>query len=240
MKQWIEDLLKLQEVDMRIRRLTTRLDMIPTEISRIESELENDEEELKKASEDGKSTEMEIKSVESDIASLNNEIEKLRQQSSMIRKNDEYKAMLAEIDGVKKKISDLETRELELMDKIDGFKMGWEEKKRSVADRAESLKTEKTELLELEADLKKEIESLNAKRAPRLDPIDDSLLSLYTKLLNRGSGEPVVKVHHGSCGNCHLRLTPQTVNSVRKAEKTFCENCGHILYVEDGEDPGAA
>jgi predicted nucleic acid-binding Zn-ribbon protein len=213
--------------------------MIPKELSRIDAELEHDQEELKKASEDGKSTELEIKQVESNIAALNDEIEKLQQQSSMVRKNDEYRAMMNEIAGVKKKIGDLETRELELMDCIDEFKNGWRDKEKSTADRAESLKNEKNELVELEADIKKEIDALDKQRAPLLEPIDDSILSLYTKLLNRGAGKPMVKVHHGSCGNCHLRLTPQTVNLARKADKVSCENCGHILYAEEGEDPGA-
>ncbi len=239
MKKWIEDLLKLQGVDMRIRRLSTRLDMIPTELSRIDSELEQDQEELKKAADGGRSTELEIKQVESDIAALNDEADKLRKQSAMVRKNDEYRALMSEIDTVKNKISDLETRELELMDAIDEFKNSQLGREKAVAAKAESMETEKRELGELENDLKRDIDALNAKREELIKPVDGTLLSQYQRLLGKGVGEPLVIVRKGNCGNCHLRLTPQTVNMVRKGVEVACENCGHLLYVEDGEDPGS-
>ena len=58
-------------------------------------------------------------SIGGEIKSYGEEVDKLQKQSSMVKKNDEYKALLKEISNAKAKISDLETRELELMDQMD-------------------------------------------------------------------------------------------------------------------------
>jgi predicted nucleic acid-binding Zn-ribbon protein len=232
--EWLNDLLRLQETDMRIRKLTTRLDMIPSEITKIDNEIAHDKELLDKAKNSGDSLSLEIKSVESDIMAQNDIIDKLQKQSVMVKKNDEYKALMSEIETARRKIGDLETRELELMDKIDEVKQEWRRLEKIHADKKTELEAEKADLLELEKRLKKEIEQVSAERPPLEREVDDDVLGIYTRLLDKGVGQPLVPVHNGVCGNCHLQLTPQTVNRARKAEKVNCENCGHLLYM-DGE-----
>jgi predicted nucleic acid-binding Zn-ribbon protein len=231
-KKWLDDLLRLQETDLRIRQLSTRLDMIPSEIQKIDNEIAKDEKELAKAKTSGDSLALEIKSVESDIMAQNDLIDKLRKQSVMIKKNDEYKAMMSEINAAQTKISHLETRELELMDKIDETKQEWRRLEKIASDKKVELEGEKNDLIELEGTLKKEIAQVSSVRPELEQRIDDDLLSLYTRLLSKGVGLPVAPVHNGICGNCHLQLTPQTINKARKAEQVPCENCGHLLRMD--------
>lgn len=233
MKPWIESVLKLQENDLRIRQLSTRVEMIPIEIQKIDNEIEKEKEELKKKKEGGMSTELEIKQVESDIMKYNDEVQKLQKQSVMVKKNDEYKALMKEIDNAKQKISDLETKELELMEVKDEFKRSWKNDEKNVQDKENTLKEEKSDLAELENRLKKEIESLKDGREELCNNVESELLDRYNKLLNKGVGQPLVEIHDGNCGNCHLKLTPQTVNSVRKSEQIVCENCSHLLFFKD-------
>ena len=236
MKEWIKSLLELQECDLKIRRLTTRLEMIPIEIQKLESEIESDKAALQKRKEAGMSNELEIKQVESDIMKYNDEIERLQKQSVMVKKNDEYKALMLEIENAQKHISDLETRELELMEEKDEFKRNWKKEEAVTKNKENMLNEEKAELAELETTIKKEIESLqNARKTLCSNISSSSLLDKYTRLLNKGVGQPLVEIHEGNCGNCHLKLTPQTVNSARKGEEVPCENCGHLLYVSSAE-----
>jgi uncharacterized protein len=230
MKQWIEDLLRLQDNDLTIRRLTTRLEMIPIEISKIERDIETEREELKKRKEAGMSTELEIKQVESEIMKQNDEITRLQKQSVMVKKNDEYRALMKEINNAQAKISNLETRELELMDLKDAFKKTRKNEERITQDKENTLNEETQDLQDIEVRLKKEINNLNAGRNLLCDKIKEELLGKYTRLINKGVGKPLVEVHDGNCGNCHLKLTPQTVNTASKQEQIPCENCGHLLY----------
>ena len=233
MKPWIEAVLTLQEVDLRIRQLSTRLEMIPIEIQKIDREIEVGKDELKKKKEGGLSTELEIKQVESDIMKYNDEIQKFQKQSVMIKKNDEYKAMMKEISNAQEKISDLETRELELMDVKDEFHRTWKNDEKIAISQEHTLNDEKTDLDSLEVKVKKEIESLHLSRPELCDNLDPTILTRYKQLLYKGIGKPLVEVNDGNCGNCHLSLTPQTVNSARKGEQIPCETCGHFLYFVD-------
>ena len=233
MKQWIENLLKLQETDLRIRQLSTRRDMIPKEIDRIDKDIAADEEKLRKAKESDMATKMEIKQVESEIMKYNDEISKLQKQSAMVKKNDEYKALLKEIEHAKSKISEQETRELELMDKLDAVRKTINKEEKLLADRKRALLEEKEDLIELEQTIKAQIDKISAGREELLIPIELEVMDLYTRLIDKGVGTPLVEVHNGNCGNCHLKLIPQTVNMARKQDLVTCENCGHLLYMQD-------
>ncbi len=234
MKEWIEELLKLQEADMRARNLNTRLEVIPEEIGRIEKEIVEDKEKLEKYRETIKAVELEIKQVELDIEQQNSAIQKLERQSVLIKKNDEYKAMLKEVGHHKKIVSNLETKELELMEKLDAAKGAQREQERQNVEKEKSLLEEKEEMLELSVTLKQELEVSAARRDALLEKVDSRVLPRYERLIGKGTGQPLVPVHEGSCGNCHLKLTPQTVNHARKGQQVSCENCGHFVYVDEG------
>ena len=231
MNPWIDSLLELQATDMRIRQLSTRLDMIPTELSRLDGELEHQKNELKKLKDSGMSTDMEIRQVESEIMKTNDALDKLKQQSAMVRKNEEYKALLNEMATLKAKISDLETRELELMEAKDKFGRQYERQEILARNKGKNLDGEKADLEALALKLEKELDALKLGRPPLCAPIEPELLDKYTQLLNKGVGKPVAEIHDGNCGNCHLKLTPQTLNSADKGLKVQCDNCGHLLYI---------
>ncbi len=233
MKKWIKDLLKLQETDLRIRQLSTRSEMIPIEVSKIDKEIAHDEAELQKVKENDMTTKLEIKQVESEIMQHNDEIDKFQKQSVMIKKNDEYKAMIKEINATKTKINKLETRELELMDQMDEIKKSFRKEEKIAAERKNTLNGEKEDLLELETTITTQSLKFSDNREKLERPIDFDVLSLYKRLIGKGIGSPLVEVHNGICGNCHLKLTPQTANIASKQVVVTCENCGHLLYVAD-------
>lgn len=234
MKKWISNLLKLQETDLRIRKLTTRQEMVPIEIQKIEREIEVEKVKLRKKKDGGLSTDLETKKVESEIMAQKDEIDRLQKQSVMVKKNDEYRALIKEIDNANKKISDLETRELELMDMKDDFKKTWKGEEKVAKDQENTLAEEKEDLEELEGRLKIEIEKVKSGRIELCGEIDEDLLDLYNRLLNKGVGQPLAEVVDDlNCGNCHLRLTPQTINSARKSHEVQCENCSHLLYFSE-------
>jgi len=235
MKQWITDLLALQEIDMRIRGLRTRLTIIPEEMSKLEKEITIEKGKLDRAKESFVGIELEIKKRESAIKDQNETMKKYNTQSAQIKKNDEYRAMMHEIENVRDKISDIETEQLGYMDKIEAAKNAFKSEEKLFKDREKAITEEINELKELDGKLKAEIEKQNSLREEFSSKISPDLLSIYKRLIGKKSGTPLVDVHQGICGNCHLKLTPQTVNSVRKEMQVFCDNCGHLLYPREAE-----
>lgn len=232
MKLWIESLLALQKVDMRIINLHLRLKMIPAEISKLEHKIADTEARLAEAKNAMQKTGLEIKQTESAIAEINGKIAKLQQQSSLIKKNTEYQAMLSQVDTHKEKISELETAMLLLFDQDVEHKEKFKEIEKEFDAERSGISEEINELNELAKEVQAEIKQLLDSRSPLEAKIDSAILIQYKRLL-KAERAPLAKVNSaGICSNCHLKITPQTMAETKKGAVVYCDNCSRLLYLE--------
>ena len=230
---WVQNLLKLQDLDMEIRNLKLRLTMIPKEAEKLQQEIAKIEGKVKLAKEKKAAHDRELKQTEAEIAELNDKIGKLQTQSALVKKNTEYQAMLGSIAMLKKSISELETRQLELMDILEKDSSDIRNAEAAVAPETAGFREELSELAELTRDVKRRGRELLAKRPELRNGVDSEVLPRYEQILQKNAGVPLVAVEADKCGNCHLRLTPQTLNQARSGAITYCDNCMHIIYMPD-------
>lgn len=229
--KWVESLLALQTVDLRIRELEQRVALLPQEMNRLKAKRDEAVARVNAVADKGRKIDLERKSAESEIAKLNAENEKLRQQSAMVRKNSEYQAMLNTIAMNKKYIGDLETRVLGLMDDFEAARREYRKVKLESEIEVKGAREEFDELVAFSKDVKKEIASLTASRPELARAIDSATLSRYEALLRgKNGGAPLVPIENGICGHCHLRITPQAMNGIQKGAVTCCDNCMHLIY----------
>ena len=233
---WVENLLKLQDLDMEIRRLKLRLTMIPKEAEKLQAEIAAVENKVKLLRGRKSEHELAYKKNEDSIAELNSKIEKLRQQSDLVKKNTEYQAMLGSIAMLKKSISDLETDQLELMETLEKDNAAIQEAIKNVKPQTAPLREELAEMAELASDIKRRGRELLAKRPELRNMVDNEVLPRYEQLLQKNNGQPLVSAEGDKCGNCHLRLTPQTLNQARSGAICFCDNCMHIVYIPEDQE----
>ena len=232
MKQWIESLLALQKVDMRIINLHLRLKMIPTEIKKLEEKKSTAETSLAEAKSSMQKTGLDIKQTESVIAEINTKIEQLQQQSSLIKKNTEYQAMLSQIDTQKAKISEQETQMLLLFDQDEDNKEKFKEISKEFEAEKSAISEEIEELTELTSEIKVEIKQLTNSRPPLEAKVDSTVLAQYKRLL-KAQKAPLAKINSaGICSSCHLKITPQTMTETKKEAVVYCDNCSCLLYLE--------
>lgn len=233
---WVEKLLALQDLDMEIKKLKLRLTMLPKEAENLQKELAAIEGKVKAARSVKAEHELQLKKNENEIAELNSKIEKLQAQSELVKKNTEYQAMLGSIAMLKKSISDLETSQLELMEQLEKDNNSIRAAMAAVKPESTPLREELTELAELANDIKRRGRELVAQRPALRSMVDGEVLPRYEQILQKNAGQPLVAVEGDKCGNCHLRLTPQTLNSARAGNITFCDNCMHIIYITDEQE----
>lgn len=234
--RWAKSLLELQTVDLRIRELEARLALLPKEMGGLKDKRDAAITAVNAAATAAKKIEQERKSLESEIQALNDENKRLQQQSAMVKKNNEYQAMLGTIALNQKKIGDLESRVLERMDAFEAAKKNYREIKQENETAINALRTEFEELVSFAADLKKEVASLKANRTEDIRGVDRDTLSRYRQLLGGKDGiAPLVRAENEICGGCHLRLTRQTLTNLQKGAVISCENCMHLLYLDEVE-----
>ncbi len=234
--KWAEALLALQKVDMRTSGLEQRLSLLPKEMTALKAKRDAAVAGTHAAAQAARKVEGEIKNCESEIARLQEESCKLQQQSALVKKNTEYQAMLNTIALNGKKIGEIESRILVLMDEFEEGKAHYRKVKADNDAVTTLAREEFEELLAFAEDVKKEIAHLKEERPALTKKIDPELLSRYNSLLkSKNGGAPLVKIENGICGHCHLRITPQAMNGISKGAVTACDNCMHLIY-EEGSD----
>lgn len=238
MEKWIEDLLVLQESDMRIRKMRVRLVEIPKERAKIAAEIEGKKLVLDDFRARVMTAEKDIALVKSEIDEQNEKGNKLQTQSSQIKDNREYKALMSEIETVKRKTGEIEARQARHLESLEKNRLAFVEAQKVFAAFEKSCAERLEEVAELERSLNAEIDNASAARATALAALVKSakpnIIPAYDRLL-KAKGDPITQVHNGTCGNCHLKLTPQTMNDAKKGELPACDSCGHFVYFQSGD-----
>ena len=229
----LEALLILQEADLRRKGMEQRLQLLPKELDAIIARRDKLNAATAAAAEEFKKEELAIKKCESEIARLTAESQKLQQQSALVKKNNEYQAMLGQIADNKRKIGELEEELLIKFDLVAELKEKADAVKRANASELRNARTEFEELLAFSKNLKEEIAKAVTDRPALTANVRDDLLGVYNRLLkSKDNTPPLTKLDNGCCGNCHMRVTMQTANELSKGKIEHCDNCQHLLYAD--------
>jgi len=106
----IENLLHLQEADKAIRRLQDEIAELPKRVAAIEHKLADTKLQLEKAQAAVKADEAARRKYDTAIADLRGKISKYRDQSLDVKTNEQYKALLHEIQFAEKEIAATEDK----------------------------------------------------------------------------------------------------------------------------------
>src|SRR6201998_12383 len=232
----IENLLRLQEADKAIRRLQGEIAELPKRVAAIEQKLAGTKAQLEKAQTAIKADEASKRKYETGISDLRGKISKYRDQSLDVKTNEQYKALLHEIQFAEKEIAATEDKILELMVNADARD---KEVKGAQAElKAETAETEreKNQARQRTAEDEKLLAEWRGKRDQLRTGIDADLLRHYERVSKfRGSG--ISEVHDHKCMACQVMLRPQTYNEVRSGQQTIvCDSCQRILYFNPKEE----
>src|SRR5437868_11622846 len=111
----IEHLISLQRTDREIQRLRAEIAELPKRVGAIESKLAGTKTQLEKARASVKTDDAARRKYETAITDLRQKISKYRDQSLDVKTNDQYKALMHEIQFAEKEIAGNEDKILELM-----------------------------------------------------------------------------------------------------------------------------
>ena len=224
-------LLKLQEADMRLRDMETRLATLPKEMDNIIAKRDKAAASTSAAVAAYKAIKARIKKEEDLIAELEAANKKMLQQSVLVKKNNEYQAMLNAIEMNKKKIGEAEERILIATDEMEQSRQSGMKLKQLNDAEIKNLKIEFDELCSFSKTVKEEIANVRAARPALLTDIPAPLLSAYEALRNgKDRSIPLVTADNEVCGHCRLKITPQTATAIKRGEIAYCDNCQHLLY----------
>ena len=176
-------------------------------------------------------TKKEIKLLELEIEEVKEKLEKLETQQNNIKKVDEFNALTQEISTFEKQ---RHGKSLALSDLFD--KLALEEEllqgvKESLEQSTESSKELEQEILESIEQINNEGQTIKVERDAMAEKADSDTLYIYERLLKNKKDRVVVPIENRACSGCHITVTAQDENLVRKGERIiFCEHCSRIHY----------
>ncbi|PIE21558.1 MAG: hypothetical protein CSA64_01475 [Arachnia propionica] len=139
--------------------------------------------------------------------------------------------LLAEIERLKSRISDLEDAQLEVMEQLEEATAELARLTERQAEVDRDLRQAVSERDGRGAELKAEAMEVAATRKKLAATIPTDLSELYERL-RAHSGLGAAKLHRGRCGGCQLELTLADMDAIRKAapvEIVRCPECDRIL-----------
>ncbi len=236
MKEDIQQLITLQEIDLELEIIKGEKDEIPAKIAILNRELEELEAELASEKERLESDENEKKLKESELRDEEEKLKKSRDKLNAVKTNKEYKAVLKEVEDHNKQNSLLEERILALMDELDSLKNSVDVLESKLNERRAEIGAEVGDLTKKTDEIDKSIGSKQDKREKLLAKIDPKYSETYNRLSKRLGGTVVVSVSKGICSGCFMNLPPQFFNEMlRDLDIKICPNCSRLIFLKEDE-----
>jgi predicted nucleic acid-binding Zn-ribbon protein len=227
----IEKLLILQDRDLKISRLSTELTRIPQEKADLDNQQKSINEQTEATKAEIKRVELDRKKLEKDVEAKQALVMKYKTQLLDIKNNDQFHALQHEISSAEGEIRKTEDVELQLMEKFEAQQASVKFAEAKQKETLERIAIQRKSLDEKSGVVAKQLDEVKQERSKLTADIDEGVLSRYERIFKSKHGEAVVRISHGLCMGCHLKLTTQEIHHTQlDTEMVTCTNCGRILY----------
>ncbi len=230
MKEQFLNLRKLQEIDLELKTLRERLNKIPRQIEElnrsfqeIKSSLDSKKHELTEHKKQHKLAEVDLHATEEKITTYS-------VQLFSLKTNEQYKALLKEIETQKKVKAEIEDRLITLMEETEQLEKEIKKLEKTIGE-IEDETRRKIAGLEAEKDeINKAIAEREKFRNEITRQLSPELLNRYERIRTSKGGIAVTTTENERCNGCLSPIPPQKILEIERADRIYlCETCGRIL-----------
>jgi predicted nucleic acid-binding Zn-ribbon protein len=223
---------ELQELDRESLRLKQEIVALPGRVAAIEQKLASARSRKQHAEDALKAGEAARRRQESQIQDLRQKISKYRDQMLEVKTNEQYRALVHEVEFAESEIRASEDRILELL--VDA-----EDKEKQLKGADAELKAETAEIEKEKAEARvrtQEDERLLAaaeqRRKELRAAVSEDVLRHYDRVAQlRGTGLADAVDHR--CSACQVLLRPQVWNDIRSmGQVVYCDSCQRVLVYD--------
>jgi predicted nucleic acid-binding Zn-ribbon protein len=232
----LERLIELEKVDREVTRLTDEVAALPKRVATIEAKLAEHKAAVEKAKTQIKANEAGRRQLEADIKGFQEKIAKYRSQSSSVKTNDEYRALMHEVAFAETQISGCEDKILELMISLENDEKSLKRAEAELKTESADVEKEKADTRVRTAEDEKLLAGLREKRAELRTGVNDSVLAHYDRVM-RQRKSAISEARDQKCLACFVMIRPQTWQEIRTNEQIVtCSSCGRMLYFDPAHE----
>ncbi len=236
----VEPILKVQNIDLEIISIRESINQIPAQIKLLEEKKVQFKNILQNMDDDLKKQKLSQKELEKDIESKKATLLKIQSQLNAVKKNEEYTALLKEIDLHKKEIFQVENKIIEIMESLESMETAKDKKKKQIQEDEAQVNHDIQEKNQELAAIKNKVSEMEKNRTEAASLCSGQLFKKYQKFVEKKQTIALVPLEkNGSCSGCHQVLPPNTKNDVMKGRIVQCDNCARLLFWDKNTDEKA-
>jgi uncharacterized protein len=233
----LDRLIKLERVDREIGSLSAEVAALPKRVAEIEHQLSDAKAKVEQAKTAIKSQDQKRRSLESDIQSFQQKIGKFRDQSLDVKTNEQYRALMHEIEFAQAEVRKAEDKILEIMEGGELFDRQVKASEGDLKAQSAQVEKEKEEARALTAKDEARLKELQTERSGLRSGVTDELLGLYDRVL-KARKTALAEAREQRCTACFVLLRPQKWNEIKAGgEVMTCDSCGRILFYDPAHEP---
>ena len=233
-------LIELDKVNQEIARLKEEVAALPKKVAEIEAKLNSAKTRVEAASAAIKTQEANKRALESEIKDWQQKISKFREQSLAVKTNEQYRALMNEIEFAQQHISDCEEKILLGMESSDALQSSLKDAQQELAADVKEVESEKQNAKAVTATDEKRVAELRVEQQGLRQGIDSGFLSLYERVASKRKSA-ISEAFDQKCMACNVMMRPQKYNELlAHSDLITCDSCGRILYHNPDRELGGS
>ncbi len=175
-----------------------------------------------------------IRMLEGEAKEIQEKIKKLEGQQGQVKKVDEFNALSHEISQAERERVAKEQRLSDFYDKVAAEDELLKTLHQNLETTVDSSRVLEEEIKESIVRINHEGQAIKEQRDLLVKEADPEIFGIYEMLLKNKKDRVVVPIENRCCSGCHITLTAQHENQVRKGERlVYCEHCSRIHYWQE-------
>lgn len=228
----MEQVTRLQSLDLRIAEFEREIGALPKHIAQIERALDSHLRRLEADRAALAANQKERKRLEDDGKAEGQKISKLKDQMLGAKiTNEQYRAFQNEIEFCQKEIRKAEDRILELMTESEPLDRNVKGAEAALKAEKAQVEVEKQQARERTAVDQKAVQELQSERAAVGKQVTPATYQRYERVRKARRGVAVAEAIEGRCSACNMVIRLQFFQDLKKGDQVMaCESCTRILY----------